>query len=65
MRMGGRARLIGSHGACDALQEALSKDYDVEVVERGLLKGGKEKIVLKLKDRTASSKPNTTSKEGA
>ena len=49
--MGGRARLIGSSAACDALQESLGKAYDVEVVERKTLKDGKEKIVLKLKDR--------------
>ena len=53
--MGGRARLIGSAAACDALHESLRKDYDVEVIERRLLKSGehrgKEKIVLKLTDR--------------
>ena len=49
--MGGRARLIGSSVACDALQESLSKDYDVEVLERKTLKDGKEKIILKLRDR--------------
>ena len=49
--MGGRAKLIGSSAACDALQDSLGKDYDVEVVERKRLKDGKEKIVLKLRDR--------------
>ncbi len=49
--MGGRARLIGSSAACDALEESLGKNYDVEVVQRKTLKDGKEKIVLKLKDR--------------
>ena len=53
--MGGRARLIGSSAACDALHESLSKDYDVEVVERRTLRDGKEKIVLKLTDRKGST----------